>query len=71
MTEILAALSLANAELALSIDRQARPERGWTLANWARRVQPDIDAARERRDAVAVEYRLAVVALRRALVGRQ
>lgn len=64
------ALGAASRELAAAIDRQSKPEPGWNLGPWSRHVAKDVAAARAKRDAVAAEYRAAVVAFKRALDGR-
>lgn len=66
-----AALGVAQRELAAAIDRQSKPERGWTLEDWGRHVTRDVEAARAKRDAVAAEYRAAVAAWKRALAARE
>lgn len=70
LTHSAAVLAAAQAVLAERIDRMSRPERGWTMANWATRMQREVDDARTARDDAAAEYRADVVATRRALAGR-
>jgi hypothetical protein len=66
-----AALGDASRELAELIAKQSKPEHGWTLANWGRHIGRQVEAARAKRDAIATEYRTAVVAWKRAFDERE
>ena len=71
LADHVAQLGAASRELAAAIDRQSRPEQGWTHAAWGAHVSREVEAARAARDSCAAEYRAAVLAQQRALSDRK